>query len=90
MDCYVATIKCRDGGAYEYGLKIQEQSGSFSGTLSLIITKDDQADPTVMIDANELSESSFSAGSAEGVIELASAFIRAKHTPEVSWKNEAF
>jgi hypothetical protein len=90
MECYIATIKCRDGGNYEYGLKIQKDSGSFSGKLSLIITRDDRADPTVMMDSDELCENSFSAESAEGVMKLASAFILKKHTPEVSWRNEAF
>ena len=80
---FIASIKNNDGEIYEYGLIIEEQSAICSGELSVIITKDDIADPTIVINAKELATGPLDADSVDGVKEIAAAFIKRKHNQDV-------
>jgi hypothetical protein len=90
VENFIATIKNDNGEIYEYGLIVEEQSAIYSGELSVIITKDDLADPTIVINGKELSTGPLDAESVDGVKELAAAFIGRKHNQDVHWKNEQF
>lgn len=90
IENFIATIKNPNGEVHEYGLIVEEQATIYSGELSVIITKDDLANPTIVINAKELAADPFCADSVEGVKELAASFIGRKHGQKIQWKNEEF
>lgn len=90
MQSYIAMVKNDSGESCEYGLKMEERSGIYSGKLTAIITNEYLADPTILVDANELASGPLEADSIDGVKELASSFIREKYNDTVCWKKESF